>query len=109
MDPTVDPLPVPTSDIVAGDVLRGGDITLTGMAVDDIGIVRVRVGIKNRDTGGWTRFDAVLEDFGSSSTRWSLETELRDGRYALSVRAFDVQGYSQPIMPWVKFEVDTSS
>lgn len=118
VDPSIDTLPVPMSDVAAGDVLTTSPVMLTGDATDDIGIARVRVGIKDRDTGLWwtgfgfsdriERFDAVVDDLGEATTSWHVETALPEGRYALSVRAFDVQGYSASISPWVKFTVDTS-
>jgi hypothetical protein len=115
---TIDTLPIPATDVTKGQRFSGPDISITGGAIDDLGIARVRVGIKDRDTGLWwggfgftdrpVRVDAQIDQPGDAEATWRYETELPDGNYALSVRAFDVQGYSDSIRPWVQFTVDST-
>lgn len=117
VDPTIDTLPSPIP-FAEDTTFVASPVEMSGSAVDDIGVARVMVGIRDRATGLWwdgsafgtraRRFDAVLSDVGSPSSTWSYSAALPDGSYSLSLRAFDVQGYSASISPWLHFEVDTS-
>ena len=119
VDPAVDPIPpTPTTDFPAGATFTSSPVTLSGMAMDDIAVEQVLVGVRDRDSRLWwhptgfvafpAKHEATLSDPRAPTTAWSFVVDLPDGSYSISVRTFDTQGFSASISPWRHFEVDTS-
>ena len=108
--------PVLTADFEHGDNFPPGTITLSGTVSDDAPVLSVRVAIRDRISGAWlqdsmagwggfNRFDAVLADPTSPTTSWTLNVELNEGTYAMSVRARAQDGGWGHISPWLRFDV----
>ena len=106
---------VPTAGFGFGGLLVGPPIELFGSATDNIGVVSVKVAVRDRDTGEWLhadgtfgpfeRFEADLSDPGATHTGWSHFVDVPEGDYSLSVRAFDAIGNSSSISPWHHFTI----
>ena len=112
-DPSID------ADFAFGHTFGTSPVTLTGTAVDNVGVDMVRVAIRNRNNGLWlqddmttfgpfNRFDATLTNPGQPNIDWSYMVPLPDGNYALSARATDLAGNDQSISPWRYFNVDAN-
>lgn len=112
------PPPVITPDFEFGETLTGSPTTLSGTVTSDTGIDRVAVAIRDRQfrghrrwlqsDGSWGsfhRFDTVLSHSGAPSSMWSLQVNLPSGDYALSVRAWDLDGNTDSLSPWRHFTV----
>jgi predicted outer membrane repeat protein len=92
--------PVVDADFAFGHTFASSPIVLSGVATDDVDIVRVLVAIKDRSTGLWLQsdletwgphqvMDAALATPGEPSTAWSIHVDLPAGDYSLAARAFD--------------------
>ena len=112
-DPSID------ADFAFGHTFGSSPVTLSGTAVDNVGVDMVRVAIRNRNNGLWlqddmttfgpfNRFDATLTNPGQPNIDWSFIVPLPDGNYALSARATDLAGNDQSISPWRHFNVDAN-
>jgi len=101
---TVD-LIVPTGDITAPEVdeIVPSPVTLGGWGADNVGVDRVQVELRNRDTNQWLRSDgtlgswealtATLTNPGAPNTDWGYVTPaLPDGRYKMFITVFDAAG-----------------
>ncbi len=107
------------SSVARNEILPFGPIIFTGAATDDVGVVDVRVGIKDRDTGQWwkastgtwvTSFTwnpgAVLSLPGGSPTSWTYAwTPSVTGNYTITVRALDAAGNADATRPWINFAI----
>ena len=94
-----------------------GPITFDGMATDDVGVVRVRVAIKDKDGAAWWNGsawqptfawagDATLGSPGATATSWNFDWfPTGTGRFAVMVRADDAAGNIDPTKPFVSFTV----
>jgi hypothetical protein len=99
--------PNPTSVFTSSATFSTGPFTLTGAAIDDTGIDRVRVTVRSRDNldylqadgtldPAWYAFTAVLSNPGAPSSGWSIDIDIPDpGRYRLIAKATDVDGNVQ--------------
>ncbi len=118
---------VPPSDVtpadgvvdapLAGDVLTGPAVAVSGSASDDVGVVGVDVAVRDTVLGMWLQADgvtfgssyasvpAVLDTPGGLVTGWSFGVSLPDGDYAVQVKAVDAAGNADPTPPWVPFTV----
>jgi hypothetical protein len=96
-----------------------GPVTFSGVATDDLGVANVQVAIRNRVTLRWWNGSswsasfvwlngATLDAPGATSTGWSFAwTPSAGGSYAVTVRAVDGSGNTDPTRPWVNFSVTT--
>ncbi|NND01297.1 MAG: hypothetical protein HKN91_00785 [Acidimicrobiia bacterium] len=111
------PAPSISTDLERGSSFTG-TVTFGGVASDDLGIDRVKVGIRDRDTGRWLRADgsfqngvrrlrATTQQRAGSSVDWSISLDIPEGRYAASIVAFDTDGNIARIKPWIRFTVGT--
>ncbi len=82
-----------------------GSVTLEGEASDDVGVDRVEVGVRNRDTSEWlqddgtfgpgfNRVDADLADPGATATDWTLDAQLAEGLYVATAKVRDAANNS---------------
>ena len=110
-----DQAPSITTDLVNGASFAGL-VTFGGSADDDAGVHRVKVGIRDRDTGQWLRADgsfangirrhrATTQPGAGNSIDWSISFDLPDGRFTASIVAIDTAGNVTRIKPWVRFTV----
>ena len=95
--------PTTNVDHAKNEVFGGPAVTLTGFADDNVGVVAVRVKIKDRDTGQWLQADgsfaspvhwheAAIDNPGATHVTWSIQFDLPDGSYNPVSRAFDAAG-----------------
>lgn len=109
-------LPTVDADYAPNTVFGTDPIVLSGTAADNVGVARVWVAIRHRATGKWLQSDMVsygpyhrfLADLsapGSAATNWAFEVSLPDGGYTTSIRATDLSGNEQEVVPWRRFEV----
>ena len=94
----------------------GPDVTLSGVANDNVGVVAVQVKIKDRDTGQWLQangsfanpvhwHDAVVNNPGAANATWFIDVNLPDGRYNPVSRAHDAAGNDGTQTAFRPFEV----
>jgi outer membrane protein assembly factor BamB len=102
-------------------VNAGGTITVTGTAADDVGVTKVLVAIRNRNTGGWwnaatgrwigvfTSNPASLGAPGSSSTSWSLPfpVGMSGGLFYAQAEAVDGDSQHDPTVAARRFQVNS--
>ena len=109
----------PTATIVspASGSLVMAPVDLSGSASDDIGVDRVIVEVRNRDTkqwlrddgswGAWMEVNATLVLPGGASVTWSYSiATILNGRYKAYVRAVDTSGNTHAKIER-KFDVGT--
>lgn len=96
----------PTTEITApaaGATLSDPAVTFTGTAADDRGVTAAWVQVRDNDTNLWLRADGTWEAGarripvtlaapGGTSTSWSLDTTLHDGRFGYEMQARDAAG-----------------
>ncbi len=98
---TTDPDSVTTAP-ANGDVLTSTDVTIEGTATDNVGVAKMVVALRNRDTGGWLRtdgtsgafqwHDATVDTPGAATTDWSYQITLSEARWLIVARAEDTSG-----------------
>lgn len=96
------------------EVVTGPDVSISGTAGDDIGVVWVGVAVRQLSTGLWLRPDgsygafkrmpATLTDDGAGGVTWQLDVTLTAGDHGVSIRSRDTAGTNSPT-PWSVFEV----
>ena len=89
-------------------------LTIVGSATDNVGVDRVAVAIRDRDTdlwlrpdatfGAWTRFDADLSGPPQDVT-WTFAVNLAAGSYEVVTYVWDAAGNSDDTKAKVKFVV----
>lgn len=100
----------------ANQVLPVGTVTLRGTAVDDVGVSRAQVAVRNTSTGQWRQpngswgsqfawLTATLAAPGSTSTTWSYSYAATAGSYTAGLRVTDSSGSVDGSLPWVSFRV----
>ncbi|MBS43843.1 MAG: hypothetical protein CMH83_11920 [Nocardioides sp.] len=112
-DPTV-AVTAPTGE----QVVRTDPVTVTGTATDDQSVTAVRVAVYDRDQPStpWQQVDgtfgaqyyartATLASAGSTSTDWSMDVTVPEGRFAVDVKAVDAAGHVSS-STWRQFSVD---
>lgn len=96
---------------------RGGPVTLSGAATDDVGVTQVDVSIKDRTTGLWLRADGswgafvwistVLASPNARSTTWTFTFQGSTGLYTVAARARDATKKYDKSLTWVRFSVSS--
>ncbi len=107
-----------TIDQADGIAFSGGQATFSGEATDDMGVLRVRYSILDRDTRLWladspvpffqadrTHLRATLSDPNSPSTGWEIALDLPPGRYRLVLEAWDQVLHLGSLDDWHSFTV----
>ena len=93
----------------------GPSVTLTGQATDDVGVDRVELAIRDRNTGSWLQADgsfgakvwhvSVLDTPGGVASGWSWTGDVVDGNFNVEVNAFDAAGNNAWMTTWRPFDV----
>ena len=93
----------------------GPDLSVTGTASDNVGVARVRVSLQNLTTRQWLQadgtfgasyaaLDADLDSVNGTQTGWSFDVaNLSADEYAVSARAIDAAGNTDPTRPRHRF------
>lgn len=108
--------PTTNVDHPRDEVMNGPDITITGVADDNVGVTSVRVKVKDRDSGLWLQedgsfasgvfwHDAIVNNPGATSATWTIEFTLPNGRYNPVSEAYDAAGNRGTQTAFRPFEV----
>ncbi len=95
-------------------------LVLSGSVSDNVGVIAVRVAVRDRNstlwlqadgvTLGWTcrSLSATLDAPGSKATGWRLAVSLAGGAYGVQIKAEDAAGNRDASPLWVAFSVARS-
>jgi len=120
-DPPVAPQPIVIPDFAFGHTFPSGPVVLSGTAADQRSVVRVIVGIFDRnrdlwlqsDLNSWGSFDvtdASVDAAGQPRTRWSISLDLADGDYSLMARVVIPDGgHTVEVAPYRHFTIGIDS
>ncbi|NND04029.1 MAG: hypothetical protein HKN91_14710, partial [Acidimicrobiia bacterium] len=108
--------PTANVDHAKNTQFTGPNITITGVANDNVGVVTVQVKVKDRDTGEWLQadgsfaasvhwHDVAVDNPGAMSATWSITLNLTNGRYNPVTRAYDAAGNEGTQTAFRPFEV----
>ncbi len=95
--------------------VHANPVTVRGTATDNLGVVQVRVAIRDRVAKKWLQPDgswapryafrlATLADPRAPTTDWAVNITLPVGRYGVDARARDTASTVDPTSAWVPFE-----
>jgi len=118
-DDTVAPDATFTGPALQDEVFGRKALTFTGTATDDTGVASVGVAFQDRVSRQWYRpdgtwgpyhrFNAALSKPGTVNTGWSYTwTPPSAGAYVIQVVAKDTAGHPDAVLPYRRFDVDTT-